>query len=192
MSTAPKSFLTLEQYLSQERQAAFKSEYYRGETCAMAGASRKHNLIVANVVGEMRQSLKDRMCEVYPSDMRVKANPSGLYTYPDVVIVCGEPNFEDDEFDTLLNPTLIIEVVSESTESYDRGAKSALYRESSSLREYVLIAQDRVSIECLVRQSDDRWLLNETRPGEMDAKFASLGISIPVTEIYRNIRFDEN
>ncbi len=162
MSTVPKALLNPQQYLTRERDAAFKSEYYRGEMFATAGASREHNLIVANFVGELRNLLKSRACEVYPSDLRVRVNPAGLYTYPDVTVICGTPQFEDDQFDTLLNPTTVIEVLSKSTESYDRGTKSAMYRQLASLQEYVLVAQDRVSIESYVRQPGDRWLLAET------------------------------
>ncbi len=191
MSSVPEPLLTPDQYLVQERQADFKSEYFRGETFAMAGASREHNLIVANIVGEFRNALKERPCEVYPSDMRVKVSPSGLYTYPDAVVVCEKPQFEDQAVDTLLNPTVLLEVVSESTESYDRGAKSSRYRELVSLKEYVLIAQDRVSIECYVRQPGNRWLLRDVQSIEDAAVFESVDVTIPASEVYRGIDFSE-
>ncbi len=159
-SAAVKSRFTPEQYLALERKAAFKSEYFDGCIRAMAGASRAHNLIALNLGSEIRSQLRDRPCETYVSDMRVRTGPSGLYTYPDVVVVCGEPRFEDDELDTLLNPTVIVEVLSPSTEAADRGRKFASYRRLASLQEYVLVAQDRACVERYTRQGDE-WLLTE-------------------------------
>ena len=147
MPAMPKPLLTPEEYLARERRAETKSEYLRGEVFAMAGASRAHNLIASNAAGELRQQLRDRPCEVYPSDMRVKVSPSGLYTYPDVTVVCGEPQFEDAEVDTLLNPKVLVEVLSPSTADYDRGGKFTHYRRLPSLQEYVLISQDRPLVE---------------------------------------------
>src|SRR5579859_2266046 len=151
---------TPEQYLALERKADFKSEFCNGFITAMAGATREHSLIALNLGGEMRSMLKDRPCEVYVSDLRVRVSPTGLYTYPDVVAVCGEARFLDDKSDTLLNPTMIVEVLSTSTESYDRGDKFWQYRHLASLREYVLVAQDKVLVERFTRQGD-AWLLNE-------------------------------
>lgn len=123
MSSSSASYLTPEQYLEQERKATFKSEYYQGGTFAMAGASRRHSLIVTNLISEFAPKLRHRACEVHSSDLRLCVNSTGLYTYPDVVVVCGEPTFADDQKDTLLNPTVIIEVLSESTKDYDKGPK---------------------------------------------------------------------
>ena len=139
MSSQIQKHYTPEEYLALERQAQYKSEYYAGEIFAMAGASRWHNLIVTNVLRELSLQLKGRPCTTYPSAMRVKISPTGLYTYPDVTVVCGAARFEDTQQDTLLNPTLIVEVLSESTEAYDRGGKFAHYRKLNSLLEYVLI-----------------------------------------------------
>lgn len=187
MSSQLSPKLTPQEYLAKERAAEFKSEFYRGEMFAMAGASRRHNLIVANVIREVGNALKSSPCEVYPSDMRVRIDKTGLYTYPDVV-VCGEPEFEDDEVDTLLNPTLLIEVLSKSTEGYDRGAKARQYRTMPSLREHVLISQSMVDIESMVRQTDDDWLFRQTT-SLSTVTFASLDITIDVAEIYRNVDF---
>ena len=140
MSSLPKARFTPEEYLALERQAEYRSEFFHGEIFAMAGASREHNLIAGNVSRELGNQLKGRPCETYQSDMRVKVSDTGLYTYPDVVVACGELAFEDDEVDTLLNPTLLIEVLSESTESYDRGKKFGYYRTIQSLAEYLLVA----------------------------------------------------
>ena len=139
MSLQPKPRLTPEDYLALERSADFKSEYFDGEIFAMTGASEPHNTIVANTLSEIRQQLKKRPCKVYANDMRVKVDPTGLYTYPDVVVVCGKARLEDAHLDTLLNPTLIVEVLSDSTEAYDRGRKFEHYRKLESLAEYVLI-----------------------------------------------------
>lgn len=190
MANVPKPYLTPQQYLAIERRAEFKSQYFQGEMFAMAGASREHNLIVANLVRELGNSLKNRPCEVYPSDMRVKCSTSGLYTYPDAVVVCGKAEFEDDEFDTLTNPLVLFEVLSDSTESYDRGSKFQRYRQIDSLQEYVMISQDRANVECYVRQADGRWLLRETQLLEESALFESIQVTIPLAEIYRNISFE--
>lgn len=143
MSSHAQQRYTPEEYLTLERQAQCKSAYYAGEIFATAGASRWHNLIVTNVLRELSLQLKGRPCTTYPSDMRVKVSPTGLYTYPDVTVVCGEAQSEDHQQDTLLNPTLIVEVLSESTEAYDRGGKFAHYRKLPSLLEYVLITQTK-------------------------------------------------
>ena len=135
MSAVPKPFLTPQEYLARERRAETKSAYLRGEVFARAGASRKHNLVWTNVAAELRQRLRESDCEVYQSDMRVKVSPTGLYTYPDVTVACGEPQFEDAEVDTLLNPKVVVEVLSPSTADYDRGGKFTHYRRLPSLRE---------------------------------------------------------
>ena len=190
MATVPQPYLSPQQYLAYERMAEFKSQYFQGEMFAMAGESREHNLIVANIVRELGNSLKHRPCEVYPSDMRVKVTTSGLYTYPDATVVCSEAKFEDDQFDTLINPTVLFEVLSDSTESFDRGGKFRLYREIDSLKEYVMVSQDRASVECYLRQSDDRWLLKETQSLEESVTIESLEVTVPLAELYRNIRFE--
>jgi len=133
MSQQLISHVNPEEYLRLERQAEYKSEYLNGEIFAMSGASREHNLIAGNIVAELNQQLRAKPCEVYPSDMRLKVTATGLYTYPDVMVVCGEPKFEDKYVDTLLNPTLIVEVLSQSTERYDRIAKTSYYRTLDSL-----------------------------------------------------------
>jgi Uma2 family endonuclease len=187
MSCQAQQRYTPEEYLALERQAQCKSEYYAGEVFAMAGASRWHNLIVANVVGELRAQLKRRPCTTYPSDMRVKVSPSGLYTYPDVTVVCGEAQFEDGQQDTLLNPTLIVEVLSESTEAYDRGGKFAHYRKLPSLMEYVLITQTKPHIEHYIRQPDNRWLLGEADSLHDTVHLSSIDCRLALTEVYDKV-----
>ncbi len=142
MGVQLRPFLSPQEYLALERQAETKSEYYAGEVFAMAGASRRHVKIMVNTVVSLAAQLKERSCEVFTSDMRVKVSATGLYTYPDVAVVCGKPRFDDDQEDILLNPTVIIEVLSKSTEAYDRGEKFALYRALESMTDYLLIAQD--------------------------------------------------
>lgn len=154
MAAQPQALLRPEEYLAIERRAAWKSEYIAGEMFAMAGASRRHNLIVANVLRVLGNQLLDSPCNVYPSAMRLKIPKTGNYTYPDVVVARGEEQFEDEALDTLLNPVVIIEVLSESTEAYDRGKKFAQYQSMASLVDYVLIAQDSIGIEHYVRQHD--------------------------------------
>jgi Uma2 family endonuclease len=187
MSSQTQQHYTPEEYLALERQAQCKSEYYAGEIFAMAGASRWHNLIVANVIGELRAQLKGRPCTTYPSDMRVKVSPTGLYTYLDVIVVCGEALFEDNQQDTLLNPTLIVEVLSESTEAYDRGGKFAHYRKLTSLMEYVLITQTKPHIEHYVRQLDNRWLLAEADSLHDTVHLASIDCQLALAEVYDKV-----
>jgi Uma2 family endonuclease len=191
MSTQPVIRLTPEQYLVRERSADFKSEFFKGEMFAMAGASREHNLIVANLVRELGNSLKDSKCEVYPSDMRVKVSATGLYTYPDVTIACGKPEFEDGELDTLLNPTVLIEVLSKSTEAYDRGTKAAQYRKLPSLQHYVLISQYNCSVELFTRSDNDEWILSECSQTTETLNLQTPSVAVALSEVYRNIQFDD-
>ena len=161
MSGQPQARYSPQEYLKLERQAEYKSEYVNGEIFAMSGASEEHNLIVMNVAAALHTQFRGRPCKVYANDMRVKVSPTGLYTYSDVVAVCGEAQLEDAHLDTLLNPTLLVEVLSSSTEAYDRGEKAEHYRRLPSLAEYLLISQDKPHLEHYRRQADGRWLLSE-------------------------------
>jgi Uma2 family endonuclease len=188
MSHQPKTTcLTPEEYLSIERKAEYKRDYFDGEIYAMTGASREHNLITGNVYGELRQQLKGKPCEAYASDMRVRVPAARLYTYPDVVVVCGEPKFEDAHVDTLLNPTLIVEVLSRSTETYDRGKRSVYYRMIDSLAEYLLVEQDEYRIEQYVKQADGRWLLSEETSLEGSIDLASVECRLALSEAYDRV-----
>jgi Uma2 family endonuclease len=189
MASHPKTYLTPEEYLAVERKAETKSEYLNGEMFAMVGASREHKIIALNIAGELRQQLKGRPCETYTNDMRVLIPATGLYTYPDVVAVCDEPNFEDAYVDTLLNPTLIVEVLSESTESYDRGKKFGHYRSIGSLMEYLLVAQDEYRVEQFVKQADGRWLLSDARSLEDIVALTSIPCELKLKEVYDRIAF---
>jgi Uma2 family endonuclease len=177
---------TAEEYLALERQAPYKSEYVAGQIVAMSGASRAHSLITGNLFRVLSGQLLDRPCEAHASDLRVKVSARGLYTYPDIVVVCGDAQFEDAAVDTLLNPTLIVEVLSPSTEAYDRGAKFGYYRQAPSLREYVLIAQDRMLVEQYVR-ADAGWLLTATSDPAARVEFPAIGCAAPLSEIYRKV-----
>ena len=191
MSTVRKTKLTPKEYLALERQALNKSEYYNGEVFAFAGASEPHNLIVSNVLTLFNLQLKTRSCKVYPSDMRVKVSETGLYlyTYPDVTVVCGKAELEDEHLDTLMNPTLIVEVLSPSTEKDDRIVKFAHYRRLPSVKEYILIAQDSVRLEQYVRQSDGRWLLSEYSDLRVTAGIQSIGCELPMKDVYDKVVF---
>ncbi|MDI6793593.1 MAG: Uma2 family endonuclease [bacterium] len=190
MSLQLKPRLTLispEEYLAIERNAEHKSEYFDGEIFAMAGAGKRHNLIVTNIVRELSLQMKGRPCEVYSNDMRVKVSSTGLYTYPDVVVMCGTSQLEDDQQDTLLNPTVIIEVLSKSTESYDRGGKFAHYRRLETLAEYILVAQDKCFVEHYIRQPDNQWLLSEIGSLQDTVQLPSIKCSLALTEVYDKV-----
>jgi Uma2 family endonuclease len=191
MSAIPKTKLTPEEYLKIERKAEFKSEYFKGEMFAMAGAKRNHNKITTNLSGLVWQHLKGKNCESYSNDMRVFVPKSGLYTYPDVVVVCGEPKFQDNVFDTLLNPTLLIEVLSESTEGYDRGKKFQHYRSIESLQEYILVSQDEARIEKYVKSGDGFWVLSDAVGMDAEIKFDSIDCIIALGEVYDKVDFSD-
>ena len=186
MATDPTQRLTIPEYLAFERQSEMRHEYLDGEVFAMTGASRAHNLIAGNVFGEIRTQLKRRPCEVYHESMRVRT-PAGLFTYPDVVVVCGEPGFDDDHFDTLLNPVLVVEVLSPSTANYDRGMKAAEYRTIPSLREYVLVAQNRVHVEHWQRHGADEWLLKDFREPEQTLELPSIDCRLLLADVYERV-----
>ena len=192
MSIQPKRRLTPEEYLEIERQAEYKSEYFNGEMFAFAGASREHNTIVINLILKLAPQLRKRNCEIYSNDMRVKVNATGLYTYPDVVVVCGKPQFEDDEQDILLNPIVIVEVLSPSTEGYDRGTKFEHYRTIDSLSDYLLVAQDKIHVEYYVRQSDRSWLFSEYKLAKDKFQIDSIGCEVSLEEIYEKVEMEES
>jgi Uma2 family endonuclease len=185
-SAALKTRYTPEEYLALERKASFKSEYLDGYITSMAGASRKHNRIAGNMYRKISDQLENRPCEAFISDLRVFISSTGLYTYPDVIVGCGEPEFLDDEVDTLLNPALIVEVLSPTTELYDRGAKFGHYRRLMSLREYVLVAQDQVLVERFIRRGDD-WLLSAQNQLTETLRLTSIDCSLPLRGIYSRV-----
>jgi Uma2 family endonuclease len=190
MPSQAKARLTVEEYLAIERQAPHKSEYFDGEMFAMAGASRRHNLIALNIGAELRAQLQQRPCEVYTSDMRVKISRTGLYTYPDVVVVCDEPRFEDTDVDTLLNPIVLVEVLSPSTADYDRGGKFEHCRTLPSLQAYLLIAQERCHVVHYTRQQDNTWLLVETDDIQDCIHIPSIRCDLLLSEVYAKVQLD--
>ncbi len=191
MSTAPTRRISPQEYLAQERRADFKSEYLRGEVFAMAGATYEHALIKDNLARKAGNQLENGPCRALTSDMRVKVNATGLYTYPDIAIVCDKPQFEDEAFDTLLNPRAVVGVLSDSTEKYDRGAKFGHYRQIPSLEEYVLVAQDRPLVERYVRRGDGSWVLTIFEGLSATFAFASIPARISLAEIYNGVEFPE-
>jgi Uma2 family endonuclease len=187
VSTLPKTLLTPEQYLEIERAAEFKSEYYAGEMFAMAGAREAHNLVVGNVFGELWQRFRTRPCRVYSNDMRVAVRPTNLYTYPDLVAVCGEPRFLDEKRDTLVNPVLLVEVLSPSTEAYDRGRKFEHYKNIDSLREYLLLSSDRAHADLYTKQADGRWILSSTSRMEDTLTLDSVDAHLLMSDVYEKV-----
>ena len=189
-TVAAQTYLTPEEYIALERKAHFKSEYFDGHIIAMSGASFKHSLIVSNISGELHLQFKGRGCSVHTNDMRVRPSPRESYFYPDVVVVCGEPEFEDDAFDTLLNPIVIVEVLSPSTEAYDRGEKFMRYKQLASLQEYVLVSQDKVQVEHH-RRHGTQWMLSHSRELEDVLRLPAIGCELSLRDIYaRVIRHD--
>lgn len=189
MALPYSKLLTPQEYLALERGGEDKSEYWDGEIFCMSGASRAHNLIVTNVARELSAQLLERPCEVYPSDMRVRIPRTARYVYPDVSVVCGEPQFEDTEVDTLLNPTVLVEVLSPSTEAFDRGKKFDNYRTLPSLQEYVLVAQDEPRVYVYTRQPANRWLFSEASHRDHRIALASIGCQLALGEVYRKVGF---
>jgi Uma2 family endonuclease len=190
MAVHDKRYVTPEEYLALERAAERKSEYLDGEIVGMTGASWRHSLITANLIRELGQQLKGRPCEVLSGDMRIWVPATGLYTYADAVVVCGEPALADGHFDTLTNPTVLIEVLSPNTRDYDRGTKFVHYRSLGSLREYVLVSQDQPLVEHYGKQGDGNWLLSEQADVSATVALASIGCQLAMAEIYDRVRFE--
>lgn len=189
MSTQPVRQLTPREYLAIERDCEAKHEYYRGEMFAMVGATRGHNRLTVNIAALLHGQLSERPCDFFVSDMRVKIDETGLYTYPDAVVTCEHPNFEDAELDTLLNPQVIIEVLSESTEKYDRGKKFEHYRQIESLTDYVLIAQDHAQVERFARNEQGQWLLSEASGLEATMQLPTIDCQLPLADLYAKVEF---
>jgi Uma2 family endonuclease len=189
MSAQPQTRLTEEEYLAIERAAEFKSEYYDGHMYAMSGGSASHAQIIGNLTRELGAALRQKPCSVMPNDLRVRVSPDRFYTYPDVAIVCGPMRFADDQKDTLLNPTLLIEVLSHSTENRDRGFKFDRYREIDSVEEYALVSQFEARVEVFRRQASNQWLFSVFAGLESSCAFDSAGETVSLAEIYHRIEF---
>ncbi len=187
MAVQNKSAVSKEDYLENERKAETRSEYFQGEVVCLAGATARHNIIVTNIVRELGTQLKSRPCKVYASDMRLQAAKATVYTYPDVIVACGQNQFDDLQKDTLLNPTVIFEVLSDSTERIDRGKKFESYRQIESLQEYVLVSQNTFRVEHYGRKGIIQWLFSEISGFETVLKLESIACELPLREIYDKV-----
>lgn len=191
MAAQPKAHMTVEEYLAFDRASEIKHEYYGGEVFAMAGASYDHSTIVENTFASLRAQLQDGPCRVKLSDLRVQVSTSGLFAYPDLTVVCGPPQFRFDKRDVLVNPALIVEVLSPSTESYDRGKKFAAYRTLASLQAYVLIAQDDYRIEHFARQANGLWALSDATGPLATLQLPTINCSLALADVYRETELAE-
>jgi Uma2 family endonuclease len=177
-------YLSPEEYLALERKAEFKSEYMDGVVYAFVGGSPRHNLIVANIIITLGGQLKGRPCRVYPSDLKVRTPNSTRFFYPDVSVVCGDDEIADDEQNVILNPTMIVEVSSESTAAFDRGKKFLSYQQIGSLQEYLLVSQDELLVEGYARQGNATWLYTKVTGLEGTLTLPSVNCELPLKDIY--------
>lgn len=189
MSTAERLKLTPREYAALEERSQVRHEFYRGEAFAMAGSSLSHNAIVANITRRLNEQLEDGPCIAVGSDMRVKVEATGLHTYPDVVVLCGEPEFDEEVTNTLLNPIVPIEVPSESTAAYDRGAMSGRYRRIGSLGEYLIVAQDEPLVERYARGDGGRWILTDALFPEDTIAIESIDCTLRLADVYAKVAF---
>lgn len=184
------AFITPEEYLQREAQADEKSEYYDGEIVPMAGASVNHNRITRNMMLHLMMALADQSYEVFASDMRLAIPSRNIYTYPDIVVIAGAPVLHDHRDDTILNPVLIVEVLSESTKHYDRGEKFESYRTIPSLHEYLLVDQSRYYVEHCARTADNTWLLTDYRARETRLTLSSVPCELSLRDLYERVEWD--
>jgi len=191
MSAAPKPKLTAAEYLAIERAAPYKSEFFGGEMFAMSGASPAHNRVKDNLIGALAAALRGTGCYTHSSDQRVRVDATGLYTYPDILILCGPGEFAADDPYTLLDPKVIIEVLSDSTRGYDRGAKARQYKRLPSLQEYVLVEQDEAVIDRYVRQPGGSWDATTVEGLAAEFAFASVAARVPMADVYAGVAFPE-
>jgi Uma2 family endonuclease len=190
VSAIPKRHYTLEQYIELDKNSAERYEYFDGVIVDMAGGSLNHNRITRNVIRSLENTLAGGECEVLPSDMRLKVPKAFPYRYPDAVVVCGEPMIEEIQGqEMLVNPRMIIEVLSPNTEAYDRGAKFSAYQSIDSFQEYILIAQDRPHVTQYVRQPGNKWLRSEVEGVDGMLRLESLGCTLALSEVYRRVQF---
>ncbi len=187
MSAMPKLKLTEQQYLAIENAAEYRSAFFDGEMFAMAGASGNHNDVMMNLGAELHARLKRGRCRVRVADQRCRVERTGLYTYPDILIVCGQPEMGEQDPLSIVNPTAIIEVLSPSTEKYDRGAKFRNYKQIPSLVEYIMVAQDEPLCERFTRQADGLWGYETFVGLDAELVFTSVPVRIPLAEIYAGV-----
>lgn len=189
MSAISQHRYTYDEYLVRERVADTKSEYYGGQIFAMAGGSPRHNSIGVNLVASLRNRLRGSPCRPFNSDQRIRISACGLTTYPDVSIICGELQMDAQDVDAIVNPRVIFEVLSKSTEGYDRGKKFDFFRQIESLDEYVLVSQEDSQVECFTRQSDGNWLLSISKGLGGALRLSTVSVELPLVEIYEDIVF---
>ncbi len=187
MTAVPKKKLTVAEYLAIEKAAEFKSEFYDGEMFAMAGASREHNALHNNLVIDIGSRLDGGPCRTYSSDQRVRVQATGLSTYPDVVIVCGGAQYDPDDRDALINPLAIVEILSPSTERYDRGTKFLHYQTIPSLREYILVSQSAILVQSLVRQPNEKWTLTTFSGSDSFLEMSAVPVRVSLARLYRDV-----
>ncbi|UPL49202.1 Uma2 family endonuclease [Hymenobacter sublimis] len=188
LPATPLSYVSPEDYLEAERKAEHKHEYWDGEIRAMSGASFAHNRIAANLGGEIHFQLKGKNCSVVGSDQRVQVLSESTFVYPDLTVVCGQPRFEDNtKPDTLLNPTLLVEVLSPTTKSHDRGDKFFLYRQIPGLQQYLLLDSQSVHAELHTRDEQGRWILVETSDRQTVLELSSINCRIALTDVYAGV-----
>jgi Uma2 family endonuclease len=188
---AQSTLYTPQEYLALEREAEFKSEYLDGIIYAMSGGSPQHSAIAANVIAITVAALRGKPCQVFSSDLKVATDPNGLYAYPDLSIVCGELSFQDEQHDVITNPTVLVEVLSPSTEAYDRGRKFAHYQHLESLKDYVLIAQDEPQVDHFTRQEGSQWIYSSATGLEANIFIASIDCVLHLSEVYDKVQFVE-
>jgi Uma2 family endonuclease len=190
MSAPPEPFLTVEAYLAFEETSLERHEYYAGHIVLLAGGSEAHTLIIGNITTLLNIQLRDRPCRVYTSDMKIKVEQAQVYTYPDVTVVCGLSQFEDSTRRALLNPTVIVEVLSETTETHDRGKKFRYYRMIETLQEYLLVSQHSMHIDHYIRQNDHFWLLSSAESADDTIALPSIGCTLLLSDIYHKVSFN--
>ena len=187
MASNPVTKISEEQYLAIDRAAEFRSEFVDGEMFAMSGGSLRHARLQRNLLFELQSPLRDTGCEAFTSDMRVRVPATRMYAYPDVTVICGKPVLADEQQDILLNPVVIFEVLSPTTEKYDRGLKFQHYRTIESLKDYILVDQNQVLVEQFTRQDDNTWTLRDYRLPDQELTIPSINVSLPVRRIYDRI-----
>ena len=192
MGAPELKYITPEDFLTAERLAIQKHEYFKGEVFAMSGASIPHNVIAVNCITELGSKLKGKKCRPYGSDLRVHIPKNSLYTYPDISIICGDVETTDDKFDTATNPSVIIEILSASTRNYDKGQKFDLYRDIESLREYILIDSEQIKVDKFYRNEDNSWLLTEYKTIESSFLVTTVDVKLLLADIYFDVKFSES
>lgn len=186
-----KKNFSIAEYLEIEQEASDKHEYYRGEMFAMAGAGPKHNIIFKNIFRELAYTLKGKPCQPYGSDQRIHIPENGLFTYPDISIICGDIDTSKEDKDSIIHPVMIFEILSPSTRDYDRGSKFTFYRAIATLKEYILVDSDSISVEVFRLNENRFWQLEEYNQMNQSLQLQTLGFSIPISEIYDGVNISK-